>query len=397
MRTSAFCCARIPSFAAASALLASAGLVHAGSLSFTPLGFADSAVGFSLAQGISSDGSVVVGFSNYLNDMGELHTAGFRWTSATGLVALPADSSTGTNDTSATCVSDDGEFVGGTIGFTNVFDGFYEPRNGHVWTNAGTSPVAAFVPGGTDSEGRDFDSYLVNDCTPSGGRIVGATRDNIPFPEARQAFYRDGSGATTEIGTLPGGSYSIANGVSSDGSVIVGVADNADHAAPFRWTQADGMTELTGNTAGLSGQANGVSADGSTIVGTLGSNAFAWTSATEFIDLGQLPAGGFAQAQDVSGDGSVIVGNQITDDGVLAWIYTDGAMIELNTYLASVGVDTGGYFLLTANAISDDGLTICGAAISPNFEFEAYVVHIPSPASVLVLGGLLPLAARRRR
>jgi probable HAF family extracellular repeat protein len=48
-----------------------------------------------------------------------------------------------------------------------------------------------------------------------------------------------------DLGTLPGGYYSVASGVSADGAVVVGRAGNAagqDRA--FRWTAAGGMEDL---------------------------------------------------------------------------------------------------------------------------------------------------------
>jgi probable HAF family extracellular repeat protein len=47
------------------------------------------------------------------------------------------------------------------------------------------------------------------------------------------------------LGDLPGGSFSsVAVGVSSDGSVVVGVGNSASGNEAFRWTQAEGMRRL---------------------------------------------------------------------------------------------------------------------------------------------------------
>jgi probable HAF family extracellular repeat protein len=68
------------------------------------------------------------------------------------------------------------------------------------------------------------------------------------------------------LGTL-GGDWSEAWGVSADGSVVVGEAQNAagDQRA-FRWTAARGMQDL-GTLGGDQSWAWGVSADGSVVVG----------------------------------------------------------------------------------------------------------------------------------
>jgi probable HAF family extracellular repeat protein len=48
------------------------------------------------------------------------------------------------------------------------------------------------------------------------------------------------------LGTLPGGGWSRANGVSADGSVVVGRAENAaGQVRAFRWTAAGGMQDLS--------------------------------------------------------------------------------------------------------------------------------------------------------
>jgi probable HAF family extracellular repeat protein len=53
------------------------------------------------------------------------------------------------------------------------------------------------------------------------------------------------SQSLTWLGTLPGGTWSWADGVSADGSVVVGGARNAaGYSRAFRWTAAGGMQDL---------------------------------------------------------------------------------------------------------------------------------------------------------
>jgi probable HAF family extracellular repeat protein len=117
----------------------------------------------------------------------------------------------------------------------------------------------------------------------------------------------------TWLGTLPGGGWSWAYGVSADGSVVVGWAENAaGYRRAFRWTAARGMQDL-GTLGGGESEAWGVSADGSVVVGSAQNaagdrRAFRWTPAGGMQDLGTL-GGGESEAHGVSADGSVVVGS----------------------------------------------------------------------------------------
>jgi len=70
----------------------------------------------------------------------------------------------------------------------------------------------------------------------------------------------------TWLGTL-GGSKSEAQGVSDDGSVVVGVSSKSNGSyRAFKWTAANGMQDM-GTLGGDESEATGISSDGSVIVG----------------------------------------------------------------------------------------------------------------------------------
>ena len=136
---------------------------------------------------------------------------------------------------------------------------------------------------------------------------------------AGSAWATDGmSDGFIDLGAL-GGRSSIANGVSADGTVVVGSATGEVERA-FRWTQ--NRVAAIGTLGGAQSAALGVSADGQVVVG--GSNttddaayhAFRWVfGATggvagnaQMTDLGTL-GGAWSRANGVSADGSVVVGN----------------------------------------------------------------------------------------
>src|SRR5262249_5952685 len=133
---------------------------------------------------------------------------------------------------------------------------------------------------------------------------------------------------------------SLAQGVSADGSVVVGfgrlrrgVGEFVYDFEPFRWTQAGGMVSL-GSLMGQDGEARGVSADGKVIVGNFpGENspelgrarteAFRWTAESGYVSLGVLPTAFHSNAAAVSADGSVIVGfSATTSSGPQAFRWT---------------------------------------------------------------------------
>jgi probable HAF family extracellular repeat protein len=92
-----------------------------------------------------------------------------------------------------------------------------------------------------------------------------------------------------DLGTL-GGSASRAYGVSANGRVVVGSAQNAaGQWRAFRWTASGGMQDL-GTLGGNTSGAYGVSADGAVVVGSAQNaagqyRAFRWTASGGIEDL----------------------------------------------------------------------------------------------------------------
>jgi probable HAF family extracellular repeat protein len=206
--------------------------------SFQGLGFLPGGIVNSRANGVSTDGSVVVGSSTNANGISEA----FRWTQATGMVGLGIlPGANFDNFTTATGVSADGSVVVGAGAFLS--------------------------------------------SSSSGFRVFRWT---------------EGTGMTILENLLGGGSLrSAANGVSADGSIVVGNANGANGLEAFRWTQATGMVGL-GYLSFIgsfdSSSAAEVSADGSVVVGVSssinGDEAFRWTEATGMVGLGDLAGGG---------------------------------------------------------------------------------------------------------
>ena len=156
------------------------------------------------------------------------------------------------------------------------------------------------------------------------------------------------------LGTLSGGTYSIANGVSADGSVVVGESHIPDGFRAFRWTDA-GMVSIGTLSSGSDSMANGVSADGSVVVGWSNNRAFRWTD-EGMVSLGVLSGGTSSHAFSVSADGSVVVGESHIAVGKRAFRWTDEGMVSL-------GVLSGGN-VSRARGVNADGSVVVGESNS---------------------------------
>jgi probable HAF family extracellular repeat protein len=149
----------------------------------------------------------------------------------------------------------------------------------------------------------------------------------------------------TPGGDLPGGSFtSWVNDISSNGSTIVGIGTTDIGTQAFVWTNT-GMANLEDLIGVGYSAANGVSADGSVIVGEGPSGAFRLEGAS--VTLLEIPA---ESAKDVSDDGLTIVG---TTDWNKAFRWVNGTMETDGAYL-----DPG---VSAAYAVSPDGSVTVGA------------------------------------
>jgi subtilisin family serine protease/uncharacterized membrane protein len=206
-----------------------------------------SGFGRSFARAVNADGSVVVG------DNVSPSSRAFIWTPSGGTVALGLLPNTSIS--SARGVSADGRIV---VGWARAVAGATIPV---VWTDGGSpTPLEGTFPANNSPLGISADGKVVV------GFVEGGTR---------QAFRWTAQTGPVNVDTVEG-RYSEAAATSADGGVVVGYFNNSPTETAFRWTEVDGVRPVSDLLADagidVTGWrfrfANGVSADGTVIVGS---------------------------------------------------------------------------------------------------------------------------------
>ena len=320
-----------------------------------------------LANGVSADGTVVVGENN---------SGAFIWT---------LDGVTNIGESDAIAASADGSFIiGDTSSGPGNSAGRYEAG---VWT----------IFGGLGRSGCDASLSSAYDISGDGQRCVGLGWDGC----SASGFLWSASEGMFELPRI-GTSSTRANTISGDGGVIGGwdqASNGSRRAAVWYENSKTGMWDeflplegTIGNAAGY-GEVSGCNGDGSILVGSANgsgnsnSGAFVIREGEGFELLGLLPpeaspvTGG---ALDISADGEIVVGFQREGFGggqsFRATIWTpESGYVELKQYLNDLGAGIPEAFILAAaQSISEDGRVICGWGYEGAFFFqEAWVVVLP--------------------
>jgi uncharacterized membrane protein len=328
-------------------------------------------------DGVSPDGSVAVGSSGSTPPT----TAGVRWSTATGLSVLGNE--TGFIFTIGRDASLNGTYICGYQQLPSTFQ-YRAFRLG-----AGTSTDLGDLPGGSENT-------LALSISDDGQTIVGL--GNFAFGAGGdEGFVWTPTTGIRGIGFLPNGNISQAAAVSGNGQVIVGNSNNGPGrpTVAFRSTP-QGLVPLGDLPGGIEdGNADGVSFDGSTIVGRSNSangyEGFRWTEAGGMEPLGDLPGGMFVSTPlDVTDDGSTVVGYSHTGiasgvgEEAFIWDPIHGMRNLKQVLQTDYGLDLTAWTLSRANAISADGRVIIGAGIIGGRR-RGWVAVIPEPTSC---GGL---------
>ena len=156
----------------------------------------------------------------------------------------------------------------------------FEQGVAHTVTASGATSFGAEIPAIYNFRATKFSHQIleveelapifsrVNECSADGSTLVGeATFDN-----QTKAFRKVGTDPLEDLGLLNGGS-SVAQDVSDDGKVVVGVSSFRF----FIWTEKDGMVDLeVAHNGTFSDNDISVSGDGNVVVGASGPNCFSW-------------------------------------------------------------------------------------------------------------------------
>jgi probable HAF family extracellular repeat protein len=323
---------------------------------FQPLGDLPGGETLSQALGISADGSTVVGMGTSANGK-----EAFVWREETGMIGL-GDLSGGAFESYANAVSVDGSVVFGTGRTGRGQEAFRWSANGGMIA-LGNAPGGGFFRGVADVSAEGSTAILREfSLDPSAAYLWTLGNGFINLPEI----------VLDSVGM---------NGISDDGSVIVGGSD----FRAIRWENGIGVTMLGELPGQQWGSATDVSADGKVIVGNgygLAAEAFRWTEEEGMVGLG-FPSGSVeSYAEAASADGAVVIGYSTSGAlgaRVLYWTEHTGPR-HLDEYLISkraTGLD--GWSLIYAQGISDDGRRIVGIGISPEGDTEAWMVTLPIP------------------
>lgn len=356
-----------------------------------PLGFPDlpglSGERSSVAQGISADGSVVVGYAGAVwpgQASPFTQERAFRWTETGGFEVLPGE--TAQQVTVAWGVSADGGTVVGSRGFNS------SPL---VWS--GPAPSAP----------------LTESPTPNGRALSASADGSVIVLETSLAGslgvlrWMPGSAPMT-LGPTPEGVTiaQIRGGfISADGSAIAGGLEFGGGLEAFRWT-SDGGIAVLGDLPGGErfSEASGISADGATLVGIAtdanGRQAMKWDEAAGMVGLGNLPGSTSCSGKAVANGGGVIVGS--CDSAAFIWTAEGGMESLLEFLIARAAPGTDHWLnLRSATGISPDGQWIVGYGQNADFQTEAFRINltpIPLPSAVwLMLSALVVLSGIRRR
>ncbi|TVQ30263.1 MAG: hypothetical protein EA376_13395 [Phycisphaeraceae bacterium] len=327
---------------------------------------------FSAALDASADGSIAVGVADMDNIGGFIQRA-VRWSGGIQNLGIISGSDF-SGFSNARSISSDGGVI---VGESSVLGGgLFAFR----WTPGGGMQSLGAMPGGVGS--------FATSVSFNAGWIVGYDwmLDPDDGSQLARAFLWTETNGMEALDPLPGTTNTLAQGVSDFGTRVVGFGFNSDPAVDSRafvWSSATAMQDI-GDGRAIATNSNGFLVAGRSQDGRM----FLWNSLAGREDIGLVPGSVQTTPARMSRDGAQVVGFASFLDGdphAFLWSRCRG-LLDLNTYLPTLGLDLTGWHLSRAGSVSDDGSTITGWGLL-NGQARAWrVTGIPpleSPISLL--------------
>lgn len=299
----------------------------------------------SYVQGLSGDGLVAVGYSENADGLTMAMRRDWETTGApAALGTLPGGTSS-----SAIAASYDGIVVVGESESMNGVRGFWS--QGDTLLDLGT-----WAADDTASRAADVNGD---------GLVVAMTSTGLDGTSLALRWLLGGE-KTPLIGVEE------ARGISADGNTIVGNRLGGSGNEAVVWTQlgVDVIAPLSGDAVSF---ARGISSDGTLTVGVSGSCGCRGFHAREgAVDI----ADGLFRALDTSADGGLVVGDAIesTCSAGKAAVWSAGPGRQfVACELMPAGIIPSLWTLSLVTAVSDDGRVIAGEGTNPDLQSEGWV------------------------
>lgn len=309
-------------------------------------------------RNVSGEGLTVMGIGYYDDGSGN-KSKSWKWTEADGISVI--EPLPGANISTFNGISDDGSVIVGSSQFPDIGAGVYS----HVtrWTQAGGLEDLGNIPGAINNG-----SYA--DIVSGDGTALAGHSTWTGFRD-RGFYWSTTSGGLVDIGFLEDGNSFAPQFITHDGSMIFGGASwhvsTVYEVHACYWTPATGLVDMGMLHAGVGDYVSiiDVSPDGKYVVGNgvidninWYEEAWIWTKETGMVGIGVLPGGTESKASYVSDDGNVIFGTAKDNTGT--WVQFKWVRGQGMTVVPEMKIAGAVTYSPDIAGMSQNGGSICG-------------------------------------